>query len=215
MKHSILLLIVLNTFTYCKEKGVILPQAEEEDPFRIILERGCVPNPEKNQSCLRKKEELSCYETLENLKKSKLDKIFFNKIWMGEDKQTLFYHIDSKGNLKIFEGGPDKLPHERHLAGSGKIYHHQNQWYYEQSCTSDACDNFKIPILYLDCALTTNFNDQGALRIIEFGNHDYVDEDKINNKEKYKIITFIQQKPVPSQIFHFFISTPVPPRPSP
>ncbi|EOQ87818.1 hypothetical protein LEP1GSC202_2128 [Leptospira yanagawae serovar Saopaulo str. Sao Paulo = ATCC 700523] len=214
MKPSILFFIVLYMFTFCKEKQVSVPQAEEEDPITILTERGCVPNPETNQTCLRKKEELSCYKTLEEVKKSKLDKIFFNQVWMGDDQQTLFYHIDSKGNLKIFEGGPDKLPHERRLIGSGKFFHDQNQWYYEQSCKTDVCENFKIPILYLDCALTTNFNNQGAVRIIEFGNHDNIDEEKIKNKKKYKVVTIVQEKAEPSQIFHYFISTPVPPIPS-
>lgn len=151
---------------------------------------------------------------MDYLRNSRLEKIFFNKVWMGSDQQTLFYNIDSLGKIKIFEGGPDILPKERSLVGLGQIFSYQNQWFFEQSCINEACENIKIPILFLDCTLTTNLNEMEALRYIEFGNKKYIDEDEIENDKNYKSISFIQEKPVPNQIFNFFTSTKVPPIPS-
>lgn len=213
MKHSILLFILLFLVVFCKEKTVSRDQ-NEEDPFFIATEKGCVLNTSKSNSCVNTKEEFSCYKTLNELKKSSLDKIFFNKVWMGNDQQTLFYNIDSIGDIKIFEGGPDRLPDQRILVGIGKFYSVGNQWYFEQSCIRTACEQIKIPVLFLECTLTTNLSEDEVLRYLEFGNRKSIDDDEKENDKSYKSISFIQEKSVPNQILNFFISTPFPPRPA-
>ncbi|GBF42482.1 hypothetical protein LPTSP2_17690 [Leptospira ellinghausenii] len=208
--YNIGLCLIIFFFSYCKDNKT--NTVEKDEPFFYEMENGCYLHPEINNTCLTKIEELSCYKTLNEIRGSKLGEIFFNKTWVGEDQQTLFYIIDSKGDFRIFQGGPDKEPSQRSLIGQGKIFPVQNNWYYEQKCINKECESFKIPILYLYCAITSDPVDKEVLRKIEFGNRKLV-EFEISNNNKYKSILFIEEKPIKNQIFNGFISTKVPPIP--
>ncbi|MCW7473342.1 hypothetical protein CH354_00365 [Leptospira levettii] len=207
--YNIVLCLIVLFFSYCKEnKG---NSVENKESFFYEMEIGCYTHSEISNECLTKIEELGCYKTLNELRRSKLGEIFFNKTWVGEDQQTLFYIIDSKGDIRIFQGGPDKEPNQRSLIGKGKIYSEQNNWYYEQKCIEQECESFRIPILYLYCAITSDLVDKDVLRKIEFGNRKLVESDEISNNNKYKSILFIEEQPIKNQIFNGFISTKVPP----
>ncbi|TGM76949.1 hypothetical protein EHR04_15810 [Leptospira levettii] len=209
MKFRILIFLIFTIFFQCKEKDII--HNEDEDPFFLNSDQGCMINPENKSDCMNKKEELSCYKILNELKNSKLEKIFFGKVWMGEDLQTLFYVVDSKGNIKIFEGGPDKNPSQRKLVGDGRFYIEERKWFYEQSCNDNECESINIPIIYLHCSLSTSSNNLHILNNLEFGNRKLVDDDIIEKDNKYKLISFTQEQPIENQIFNGFISTKVPP----
>ncbi|TGM81149.1 hypothetical protein EHQ99_09795 [Leptospira bouyouniensis] len=212
MKYRIFTLLILVFIVLCKEKEIY--KVEVEDPFYISENQECILNSKIKNNCLIEKSEFSCFKTLEDTNLSKIDKIFFNQKWMGNDQQTIFYHVDAKGKIKIFEGGPDKLPEQRILVGFGSFFIKNDQWYYEQSCSSEVCENFKIQILFMNCSLNTNLNEMDVLRSIQFGNRKFIESDDIENDKNYKLITFIQEKPVPNQIFNGFTSTKVPPIPS-
>ncbi|MBL0956616.1 MAG: hypothetical protein IBJ01_17810 [Leptospira sp.] len=211
MKFKIFIFLIITLNFQCKEKG--FNHKEEEDPFFLNSDSGCIINTEIENECLNKKEELSCYQILSELKNSKLEKIFFGKVWMGEDHQTLFYIVDSKGNIKIFEGGPDKLPNQRKLVGHGRFYIEDKKWFYEQSCNDNNCESVNIPLVYLHCSLSKSSNNLYVLNNIEFGNRKFIEDDVIEKDDKYKLISFTQEQPIKNQVFNGFISTKVPPIP--
>ena len=212
MKYSALYFVIILVFASCKEKPI--KNIDSENPFFTSDEKECFLSEDINNKCLFKKEELSCFKILEKLNQSKIDKIFFNQKWMGNDQQTFFYQVDTKGKIKIYEGGPDVLLEERSLVGNGRIFVDAQNWYYEQSCKDDKCDTLKIQIIYIHCALTKSMNENDALLSIDFGNRELIESDEIENDKSYRLISFIQEKPVPNQIFNFFTSTKVPPIPS-
>ncbi|TGL03072.1 hypothetical protein EHQ43_14810 [Leptospira bouyouniensis] len=212
MKFKVSLLIVLACISFCKEKPIA--NEKYEDPFFVSDEKECFLEPELNSKCISKREELSCHKILMDLLDSKLENIMFNKLWIGEDQQTTFYNIDSNGMFEIFEGGPDKEPNQRIQIGKGKLFLQKKQWFYEQTCKDNLCSSFKIPIVYLHCTITKSMNESEIRLKLDFGNREFIPRDEIENDKNYKLITFIQEKPVPNQIFNGFTSTKVPPIPS-
>ncbi|ABZ93491.1 Hypothetical protein LBF_0964 [Leptospira biflexa serovar Patoc strain 'Patoc 1 (Ames)'] len=212
MKYKMFIFLILVFFCFCKDKEI--NKEENDDPFYISENKECLLNSNIKKNCLSMKSEFSCFKTLEDLSHSKIDKIFFNQKWMGNDQQTIFYQVDTKGKIKIYEGGPDVLLEERTLVGLGRFFIKNNQWYYEQSCLKENCENFEFQVLYMDCTLTTNLNEMEVLKSIQFGNRKFIESDEIENDKSYRLISFIQEKPVPNQIFNGFTSTKVPPIPS-
>ncbi|TGL10242.1 hypothetical protein [Leptospira levettii] len=210
MKFKTLLIMNLIILNFCGQSK-IEKEEDEVDPFYIKSDNECYLNKGDNLDCKKKKNEVACFETLSDLKNSRLDNIFFGKVWMSSDQQTHFYHVDSKGKVKIFEGGPDKLPQQRLLVGRGKFYVVNKKWYYEQVCQSNGCESFNIQITYLGCELTTDLTESNVLRFIEFGNRKLITIEENQKDNKYKLISFTQEQPIKNQIFNGFISTKVPP----
>lgn len=207
MKYKLLFVLLLFFFN-CKENEKT--HVEDEDPFFFDKEESCLIDPNGSNSCLTNKPDLACFKTLEDLKKSNLEKIFFNKFWMGEDQQTLFYHIDTKGRIKIFEGGPDKNVEQRKLVGKGKIFIEKDNWFYEQKCELDSCESFRIPISYFHCTITQNSTEKYVLRTIQFGNRKFVESSEVEKNKQEKLILFIEESSIENQIFNGFVISKVP-----
>lgn len=213
MKRKIFLLIVMSICCFCK-KSNFSSRDEKDDPFYLEADQGCLIKNQKDKNCLNEKENLVCSKTFENLKQSRLDRIFFNKVWMSEDQQTFFFHVDAKGKIKIFEGGPDKNQQQRKIVGEGRIFSENKMWFYEQKCESNICDTFRIPITYIGCSITTNLIEKEVLMYLEFGNRKFIDSQEIERDTRYKLISFTEQTPVQNQLFNGFISTKVQPIPT-
>ncbi|TGK46900.1 hypothetical protein [Leptospira bouyouniensis] len=207
-----ILFLSFSIILYCK--GKIEPEVFNEDTFYTEEEKGCIaekPNEDIVEGCIKKKENLFCFQFLKSLKNSKLDKIFYGENWYSNDTQSFRYIIDNFGNVKVLRGGPDSEPKE--LTGHGKLQPRNKKWHYNHSCERDNCDLIDLDIEFLSCysGYSSNFN--AYVLIVTMKNSDSYETDE-NSHEQYKEISYVKiinQKP---QITNGFTSTKVPPIPS-
>ncbi|MCG6148222.1 hypothetical protein LFX15_07980 [Leptospira levettii] len=207
-RTRILIIVPLFFILQCKEK--IELEVENENPFYMELEKGCVkktPFQKIADGCIQTKENLLCYQYMELLKKSRLDKIFYNGDWYSSDIQSYRYLIDQFGNIRVLRGGPDRVPDD--LSGHGKLQRRNDQWYYQHSCEREFCEKVELAIANISCYAGYDANIRDYILTLTLENGDFIREDEITGN-KYKEITLIKVINDKPQITNGFISTKVP-----
>ncbi|MGV3664612.1 MAG: hypothetical protein ACO1NV_00670 [Leptospira bouyouniensis] len=211
-----IIIFILFSLIDCKQSEKAEEKTIVNDTFYMEVKTGCSdekPFEEIAEGCIKKKENLFCYQYLESLKKSKLDKIFYGENWESNDIQSFIYNIDRAGNIKVLRGGPDKNKSEFELSGYGKLQRNNNKWHYHQKCENNFCDKFDFDIEYVSCFAGYSENFDAYVLILTIENSDWFDDDKIMRMQHKEIsyVKIINQKP---QIMNGFTSTKVPPIPS-
>lgn len=211
----ILILMLYCFLIDCKET---LQKAEiKDDPFYLELEEGCKKNTSSeimSDDCIEKKEKLFCYRYLEELKTSSLNNILYNEEWFSDDMQSFIYVIDKYGKIKILRGGPDRKKDEFELSGNGKLQYRNNKWHFQQTCEENYCEKIEFDIEYISCYAGYSSGYDSYVLILTLKDSDYFGEDDEKRKRR-KEITYMKLINKLPQIPNGFISTPVPPRPSP
>ncbi|TGM54894.1 hypothetical protein EHQ91_08040 [Leptospira biflexa] len=180
------------------------------------VEKGCEKgklNQDIVEGCIQKQEDLQCFQYLNSLGMSKLDKIFYSEAWESNDTQSFIYILDKAGNVKVMRGGPDKNKDEFELSGHGKLQRRNGKWHYHHSCELDFCEKFDFDIEYLDCYAGYASSYNAYVLIVTMQNSDWFEDDE-DKRKLYKELAFVKlinQKP---QITNGFTSTKVPPIPS-
>lgn len=213
MKYRLIILTILLCFLLkCKEKVEL--EVNNEDPFYMELENGCLGKnsfQEIADGCIQKQENLLCYQYLEFLKKSRLDKIFYNGDWYSNDIQSFRYLIDQHGNIRVLRGGPDRVPND--LSGHGKLQRRNYKWYYQHSCENNFCEKIDFDIEFMSCYAGFSESFNAYILILTLENGDYFDKDE-NKGIQYKELSFIKIINDKPQITNGFISTKVQPIPT-
>lgn len=206
------LIIILCSVLQCREKEEL--QVENEDPFFMEIDKGCIkktPFQEIADGCIQKQEDLLCYQYLEFLKKSRLDKIFYHGDWYSDDIQSFRYLIDQHGNIKVLRGGPDRVPND--LSGHGKLQRRNDRWHYEHGCLEKFfCEKVEFYIANVSCIAGYDPNRHDYILTLTLENSNYFDKDE-NKGIQYKELSFIKIINDKPQITNGFISTKVPPIP--
>lgn len=208
MKHKnflIFIYIILN-FCICKKQEVIF----DEDPFYSDLKGGCYTNKRErieNENCVTKKEELFCYDILQNARSSNVEKIFKNTKWTSENfnESDINYYINNQGTITVLAGGPSRTRNEYVKIGMGRIFKENKSWIYEQSCNQLNCDKLKFAIEFFDCSVRY-YSDANEHRLfLTIGDRNY------GGPENKNFLSIVLEDPVKPQIRNGFELYLVPP----
>ncbi|EMY68283.1 hypothetical protein [Leptospira vanthielii] len=207
-------MLILFNLTLCKKQEIM---SEDEDPFYSDLEEGCYStqidrNIKEKSQCITKKEDMLCFNILQNSKFSRIDQVLKNTKWTSPNFQeaTLNYYINKLGTITVLEGGPLRKRVEYEKIGKGRIYKKNESWIYEQFCEYDKCEKLNFAIEYINCNVRYYRDDNEHRLFLTIGNRFY---DHYDDTEKRKFLSIVLEDPVKPQIENGFELYLVPPPP--
>lgn len=213
MKFKIILSFVIVFFACKKAESV----NKDEVIFNQWYEEGCYPQGnDVNQlslPCIKKTENLGCFNFYQSAQEGNLDKAFRNTNWISEDYDvgSYYYYMDSQNKVKVKVGGPSRSEKSAAFVGIGRIYKLDDELVYEQTCNSNNCPTQNFKIEFINCSVRYIPEDNEHRLFLMISDRNFYNKENSNSANEKSLVLRDILKPQIENGFELYL-VPLPPK---